>query len=173
MSEVTPRFDRGRPNRLQTLFFKLPAALYRDGPAEIMRRRCVMLLTTTGRRSGKPRTTGVSFMPLDDHFVIFSGWGIRSNWYRNILANPDVTLRVGQRTLRATAVPVSDPQQRRELMLRMRGRSGQCGPPQPVRGILRRIGIFDYDAELDLAVAQAGNLPVVELVPRVEGAKGV
>ncbi|MCC7021635.1 MAG: nitroreductase family deazaflavin-dependent oxidoreductase, partial [Thermomicrobiales bacterium] len=67
MTASSPTFDRGRPNALQKLFFKAPTALYRGIPAEIMRSRCVMLLTTTGRRSGQPRTTGVSFMPLGDH----------------------------------------------------------------------------------------------------------
>jgi hypothetical protein len=32
-----------------------------------------MLLTTSGRRSGQPRTTGISFMPHDDRFIDFSG----------------------------------------------------------------------------------------------------
>jgi deazaflavin-dependent oxidoreductase (nitroreductase family) len=166
MSADTPTFDRGRPNRLQKLFFKAPIALYRDGPAEIMRRRCVMLLTTTGRRSGQPRTNGVSFMPLGDHFIIFSGWGIRSDWYRNVLADPNVTVKVGNRTLQATAVPVADAERRRELMRQMRARAGQCGPPQPIRALLQKTGIFDYEAELDLALAQGGALPVVELIPK-------
>jgi deazaflavin-dependent oxidoreductase (nitroreductase family) len=165
MSADDPTFDRGRPNRLQRFFFKAPTLLYRDGPAEIMRRRCILMLTTTGRRSGQLRTNGVSFMPLGDHFIVFSGWGIRSNWYRNVLANPDVTVKVGNRTLRATAVPVADPQRRQELMRQMRGRAEQCGPPQPIRGVLQKTGIFDYEGELDLALAQGGALPVVELIP--------
>jgi deazaflavin-dependent oxidoreductase (nitroreductase family) len=148
------------------LFFKAPIALYRDGPAEIMRSRCVMLLTTKGRRSGMPRTTGVSFMPLDDRYIVFSGWGVRSDWYRNVLADPNVTIKVGRRTIAATAVPVEDPARRRELMLRMRARSRHCGPPQPFRALLARAGIFDYQGELDMAVAQEGALPVVELIPK-------
>ena len=44
MSETQPTFDRGRPNALQKLFFRGPIALYRGLPAEIMKRRCVMLL---------------------------------------------------------------------------------------------------------------------------------
>jgi deazaflavin-dependent oxidoreductase (nitroreductase family) len=166
MSASEPTFDRGRPSRWRRLFFKAPIALYRDGPAEIMRHRCVLLLTTTGRRSGLPRTTGVSFMPLDERFIIFSGWGVRSDWYRNLLANPDVTVRVGRRTLQATAVPVADPARRRELMRQMRARAARCGPPNPLRSLLRRTGIFDYEGELDLALAQGDALPIVELIPR-------
>jgi deazaflavin-dependent oxidoreductase (nitroreductase family) len=166
MSESKPTFDRGRPGALQRLFFKAPIALYRGPIAAVMRSRCVMLLTTIGRKSGQPRTNGISFMPLDDRYVVFSGWGVRSDWYKNVLANPEVTIQVGGKTLQATAVPVSDPARRRELMQQMRQRSEHCGPPEPVRTILSKTGLFDYEAELDLALKQGGELPVVELIPK-------
>lgn len=161
-----PTFDRGRPGFLRRLFFKSPTALYRGPMAEVMRSRCILMLTTTGRRSGLPRTTGVSFMPHGDNFVVFSGWGVRSDWYRNLLANPDVTIRVGGRTMQATAVPVADPARRHGLMEQMRKRSGKCGPPEPVRTVLRVTNVFDYEGELDMALEQGGALPVVELIPK-------
>ncbi len=165
MSELKPTFDRGRPNRLQKLFFRGPIALYRGLPAEIMKSRCVMLLTTTGRRSGQPRTTGVSFMPLDGRYIIFSGWGVQSDWYRNLLANPEATIQMGKKRIPVKAVPVADPERRKALMRQMRARSAQCGPPEPLRTGLRAVGIFDYDAELDMAIAQGEALPVIELIP--------
>jgi len=171
MSATEPTFDRGRPNSRLRLFFKSPIALYHGPIAEIMRQRCVMLLTTTGRRTGAPRTTGVSFMPLDGHFIVFSGWGVRSDWYRNLLADPNVTIRVGNKTLRATAAPVQDPARRSALMRQMKARSGQCGPPRPMRGLLRRLGIFDYEGDLDLALSQGGDLPVIELIPKSDGSR--
>ena len=160
-----PTFERPRPTWWRRLFFKAPTYLYRDGLAELMRRRCVLLLTTTGRKSGLPRTTGISFMPLDGRFIVFSGYGVRSDWYQNLLAHPEVTIRVGTRRLEALASPVADRERRRDLMRQMRERSGRCGPPRPIRGLLRRIGVFDYEGDLELAVRQAGNLPVVELIP--------
>jgi deazaflavin-dependent oxidoreductase (nitroreductase family) len=166
MGNSKPTFDRGRPNWWQRLMFKAPIALYRDGPAELMRSRCVMLLTTTGRRSGQPRTTGISFMPLDGHFIVFSGWGVRSDWYQNLLAGPEVTIKVGRRTVQATAVPVADPVRREALMRAMEARSGQCGPPGPMRWVLGRLGIFDYEGDIRLARAQGPDLPVIELIPR-------
>jgi deazaflavin-dependent oxidoreductase (nitroreductase family) len=166
MGDSKPTFDRGRPNWWQRLMFKAPIALYRDGPAELMRARCVMLLTTTGRRSGQPRMTGISFMPLDGHFIVFSGWGVRSDWHRNLLADPHVTIKVGGRTLEATAVPVADPSRREALMRAMENRSGQCGPPGPLRWLLRRLSIFDYEGDIRLARAQGPALPVIELIPK-------
>lgn len=166
----TPTFDRGRPGSLRRFFFRAPLSLYRGAPAKVLASRCVMLLTTKGRRTGQERTTGVSFMPLEGTFIVFSGWGVRSDWYQNLLANPEVTIQVGEKRLRATAVPVADPARRRELMQQMRARSGRCGPPEPVRTLLRKTGIFDYEGELDLALRQGGELPVVKLVPQEGGA---
>ncbi|MCC6313146.1 MAG: nitroreductase family deazaflavin-dependent oxidoreductase [Thermomicrobiales bacterium] len=160
-----PTFDRGRPDFLRRLFFKAPVVLYHGLLADLMRGRCVMLLTTTGRRSGLSRTTGVSFMPLGDNYIVFSGWGVRSDWYRNLLANPVATIQVGRKTLRVRAVPVDDPERRSELMRKMKARSGRCGPPRPARPLLRLTGAFDYEGDLDLAMKQGGALPVIELVP--------
>jgi deazaflavin-dependent oxidoreductase (nitroreductase family) len=124
-----------------------------------------MLLTTTGRRTGLRRTMGVSFMPVDDHFVIFSGWGVSSNWYRNLRANPEVTITVGRQRMRATARLVEDPARRAELMRQMQARSGRCGPPKPVRPVLKSLRLFDYQGEIDMAVRAGGTLPVIEIIP--------
>ena len=167
-----PTFDRGRPSRLQRAFFRGPVRLYRGPVASLLGSRCVLMLTTTGRKSGAPRTAGVSFMREGENYVVFAGWGVRSNWYQNLLANPAVSVRVGSRQFAARAVPVADPERRKALMSRMQAESGRCGPPAPVRSILRATRAFDYDAELRLAVQQAGELPVVELVPVASSAPG-
>lgn len=165
MATSEPTFVRQRPGLLLRLGFKVPRYLYRGPLAELLRTRCVLLLTTTGRKSGLPRTTGVSFMPMDDHYVVFSGFGVRSNWYRNLRANPEVIVQVGRRRWRATAQPVLDPARRRDLMLRMQQRSRNCGPPTFIRPLLRLSRTFDYDAEIRMAVEHANELPVIEIVP--------
>ncbi len=162
-----PSFARRRASPLLRFFLKVPVLLYQGPMADLMRSRCVMLLTTRGRRSGQPRTGPVSFMPVDDHFVVFSGWGVTSNWYKNLRANPEVTITVGRRRMRATARLVDDPAERRALMLRMQARSGSCGPPKPIRPVLKALKLFDYQGEIDTAVAAGGALPVVEIIPRL------
>jgi deazaflavin-dependent oxidoreductase (nitroreductase family) len=145
---------------------KLPPLVYHGPIAELLRSRCVLLLTTRGRRSGLRRTGAVSFMPVGDHFVVFSGWGVESNWYRNIRANPDVTITVGRRRMAATARVVEDPQRRVELMRQMQARSKGCGPPGPTRPLLKLTRVFDYQGEIDMAVRAGGSLPVVEIIPK-------
>jgi deazaflavin-dependent oxidoreductase (nitroreductase family) len=145
---------------------QVPLALYVGPLAELLRSRCVLLLTTRGRRSGRRRTTPVSFMPLEDgHLVVFSGWGVVSDWYANVRADPRVRVKVGRREFSGTARLVEEPERRRELMLRMQRRSSGCGPPKPVRPLLKATKVFDYDGEIVMAVNAGGTLPVFEIVP--------
>jgi deazaflavin-dependent oxidoreductase (nitroreductase family) len=165
MAASEPTLVRERPNPLLKVLFKFPVPIYRGPIAELLKSRCVLRLTTIGRRSGQPRTVCVSFMPLEGRYVVFSGFGIHSHWYQNLRANPEVTMQVGRQRLRATAHVVEDPGRRRELMERMRARSRGCGPPTWIRPLLRLTRTFDYDAEIRLATERAEELPVVELVP--------
>lgn len=168
---MEPSFRRRRQGPLLRLLLKAPPLVYHGPIAELLRSRCVLLLTTRGRRSGLPRTVGVSFMPVDDHFVVFSGWGIDSNWYRNVRADPAVRVKVGTREMAATARLVEDPERRRQLMLRMAERSPGCGPPRALRPLINLTRIFDYQGEIDMAVRAGGTLPVVEIFPSAEAQK--
>jgi deazaflavin-dependent oxidoreductase (nitroreductase family) len=162
-----PTFTRERPNPLLRIAFKIPALTYAGPLAEFYRSRCVLRLTTTGRKSGQPRTICVSFFPHEGGYILFSGFGIQSHWYQNVRADPDVTIKVGRKEMPATARVVADPQDRRTLMLAMRDQSSQCGPPTWIRPILGFIRAFDYNAEIQMAVDHADKLPVVELTPSV------
>jgi len=161
-----PSFRRQPAAAWLRLFLRVPRLVYVGPVAELLRSRCVLLLTTRGRRSGRPRTTAVSFMPLPDgHFIVFSGWGVTSNWYRNLRAEPRVRIKVGRRQTWATASVVEDAQRRVELMRQMAARSGACGPPRAIRPLLKLTGVFDYQGEIDTAVHAGAALPVVEIVP--------
>ncbi|HEX6760687.1 MAG TPA: nitroreductase family deazaflavin-dependent oxidoreductase [Propionibacteriaceae bacterium] len=55
----------------------------------------IIMLTTTGARSGQPRALPVLALPEDDHLVLIaSNFGMPSNpgWYYNLRAQPDVTI---------------------------------------------------------------------------------
>src|SRR5258708_23325621 len=166
MAISEPTFRRRRASPLPRAMLKVPALVYHGPLAELMRSRCILLLTTRGRKSGLPRTGTVSFMPLEGHLVVFSGWGVGSNWVQNIRANPEVTVNVGRKRMRATAQVVEDPERRRQLMLQMQARSSGCGPPRPMRPVLKLTRIFDYQGEIDMAVAAGTTFPVVEIFPQ-------
>ena len=62
----------------------------------------ICLLTTTGRKSGEPRTVPLCFLPDGANIVLVaSQGGLPSNpqWYYNVKANPAVQIEIGrQRT---------------------------------------------------------------------------
>ncbi len=68
----------------------------------------VLLLTTTGRRSGKPHTVGLQYELIDGQYWVGAADGTRADWYRNILATPAVALQVGSKNISATAGVVND-----------------------------------------------------------------
>jgi deazaflavin-dependent oxidoreductase (nitroreductase family) len=66
-------------------------------------------LSTTGRVSGRPREIEIWFGLRDRTLYLLSGGGDRSDWVRNLRADPAVSVRVGETTVRGTARLVDDP----------------------------------------------------------------
>lgn len=66
----------------------------------------VLLLTTTGARSGKAHTTPVMYLPDGDAQYVFAsmaGAPTSPAWYHNLLANPRVTVELGTEKFEAQA----------------------------------------------------------------------
>jgi deazaflavin-dependent oxidoreductase (nitroreductase family) len=70
--------------------------------------RLILLLTTTGRKSDLPRVTPLQYELVDGQYYIGSARGIKADWFRNILADPHVRVRVKSREFAAIAEPVTD-----------------------------------------------------------------
>ena len=69
----------------------------------------VLLLHTTGARSGAERVHPVMYLDLDGNLYVFASKGgapSDPDWYRNLRANPRVTVEVGSETYDATAEPL-------------------------------------------------------------------
>jgi deazaflavin-dependent oxidoreductase (nitroreductase family) len=106
----------------------------------------ILLLTTTGAKSGKKRVNPLVSL-IDDGrvYVIASKGGSPENpdWYHNVRANPDVTVEMPDETFEATAVEVADTAERDRLYA----------------GIAARFSNFaEYQEQTDR------RIPVVELV---------
>lgn len=82
--------------------------LYRSGLAPALG-RLVLLLTTTGRKSGQPRLTPLQYEEIDGAIYVASALGTKADWFKNLLANPCVKVRIGSREFDALAEPVTDP----------------------------------------------------------------
>jgi deazaflavin-dependent oxidoreductase (nitroreductase family) len=66
----------------------------------------VLILTTTGHKSGQPRTTPLTYFELDGNVVLVASWGgddRHPQWYRNLVASPAVTIERGNGKERLTA----------------------------------------------------------------------
>ena len=66
----------------------------------------LLLLTTTGAKSGERRTTPVMYLPDGERMVIFASMaGAPTNpaWYHNLLAKPSATVEVGTETVEVDA----------------------------------------------------------------------
>jgi deazaflavin-dependent oxidoreductase (nitroreductase family) len=50
----------------------------------------IMVLKTTGRKSGKIRFSPVNYAILEGNLYCMAGWGKLSDWYRNIMAAPHI-----------------------------------------------------------------------------------
>jgi deazaflavin-dependent oxidoreductase (nitroreductase family) len=70
----------------------------------------LLLLTTTGAKSGQQRTTPLVYMADGDRMLIFAskaGAPTNPDWYHNLVAHPQVTVEVGTETLNVTAVVIT------------------------------------------------------------------
>ena len=59
------------------------------------------LLTTTGRKSGRARTTPLNCTPDGDRWLLVASYGGDDRdpqWFKNLEANPDATLQIGAET---------------------------------------------------------------------------
>jgi deazaflavin-dependent oxidoreductase (nitroreductase family) len=77
----------------------------------------ICLLTTTGRKSGQPRTVPLVYMTDGDEIVLVASQGGLPDdpqWYRNLVADPEVTLQFGKST-RAMRARVADTTERARL----------------------------------------------------------
>jgi deazaflavin-dependent oxidoreductase (nitroreductase family) len=65
-------------------------------------------LTTTGRVTGKPHEIEIWFGIRDDTLYLLSGGGGKSDWVKNFLKHPSVTVRIAKHTFEGVARIVTD-----------------------------------------------------------------
>jgi len=100
----TGTFDWEKMKNIQ----KIHQLLYAVGLGPLVG-KIILLLTTTGRKSGLKRGTPLQYEKIDSKYYLGSARGTKSDWYRNIKADPWVEIRVKSLRLRGTAELVTDP----------------------------------------------------------------
>ncbi len=70
----------------------------------------LLLLTTTGAKSGQQRINPLTYLLAGERLFIFAAKGgapTNPDWYHNLVAHPHVIVEVGIEQFEATAVPIS------------------------------------------------------------------
>src|SRR5206468_12863961 len=84
----------------------------------------LMVITTIGRTSGRSFSRPIGYL-RDNYTLLALTIGGRSNWYKNLLKKPVVTLEIKGERLLARAVPVHDQAERQAIFeLYKRERAG-------------------------------------------------
>ncbi len=138
---------------------KLPARILYALGLGPLQGRFVLLLTTTGRKSGLPRVTPLQYDEVDGNYYVGSARGVNADWYRNILANPNIEVRVKSRRFKGTARPITDPARIADLLeIRLKRR------PRMVGAILRAEG-FPSKPKREHLEAYAKKRAMVVITP--------
>jgi len=134
--------------RLMKIGQRVHRALYAVGLGPLLG-RVILLLTTTGRRSGRPRVTPLQYEEVDGVLYVAAARGRQADWYRNLLANPHVRVQVKERCFNGLAEPVTEPQRIADFLeLRLQRHPRMLGammklhalPPRPTRQQLEELG---------------------------------
>ena len=133
-----------------------PIGLYRMGLGGVLGRR-FLLLEHVGRRSGVVRRTVLEVVEIQEGGlpVVVSGFGVGSDWYRNVTAQPDVTFTIGRRRVGAVAERIG---QTDAIAVFDRYRTTH---PRAARMIGNKIGV-SLVADLE---GSASKLPLFRLIP--------
>jgi deazaflavin-dependent oxidoreductase (nitroreductase family) len=94
--------------------------------------RPLLLLTTTGAKSGQRRTNPVMYLRDGDRLLVFASKGgapTNPDWYHNLVAHPKVTVEVGTETYKTTATPLTG-EERDRLFAKQAGLYPQFGEYQ-------------------------------------------
>jgi deazaflavin-dependent oxidoreductase (nitroreductase family) len=86
------------------------------GSGTLLRPMHVLLLTTTGHKSGEPRTVPLPYFEWDGRtFIVgsFAGGDAHPAWFKNAVAKPEVEMQIGGDTRRARALPLEGEERER------------------------------------------------------------
>ncbi|MBN1286508.1 MAG: nitroreductase family deazaflavin-dependent oxidoreductase [Anaerolineae bacterium] len=111
---VTPS-EMPYPQGAQAKLVRFPVVLYRMGLGPILGRR-IAILTTRGRRTGLLRYSPIGYMRDGDLFYAVSAWGERSDWYKNLQANPSATLQIGNWRFAVKAEMLETPEEIKAML---------------------------------------------------------
>lgn len=105
--ELAARLGFGPSNSAMKALLKAPLLAWRLGLGRILGRR-LMIMTSKGRKSGLSRRTAVEFYEHNGRKYVFSLRGTNTDWYRNLAADPHMTIQTAEGTEQVKARRVTE-----------------------------------------------------------------
>ncbi len=143
---MRPQFNWVRFKNIQ----KIHRVLYAVGLGPQLG-KIVLLLTTTGRKSGKKRVTPLQYEEIDGLYYLGAARGLKADWVRNIQSCPEVEIRVGSQKFYGVAEVTADPVKFADFMeVRLQRHPRMMGllmerahglPRRPSREQLEQLGV--------------------------------
>jgi len=116
----------------------------------------ILLLRTTGRKSGLVREAPLGYTVIDGRVVVVAGYGRKAHWFRNAMADPEVEVLLPGALIAGRTDEITEPDQRRAAFRALIASMGVVG----------RLTLGDVrgksDAEVD-TLAQA--FPILAITP--------
>ena len=116
----------------------------------------ILLLRTTGRKSGLVREAPLGYTVIDGRVVVVAGYGRNAHWFRNALADPEVEVLLPGSRIAGRAVEITEPAELRATFRALVESMGVVG--QVTLGDIRG----KTDAEVDRL---AQGFPVLAIAP--------
>lgn len=139
------------PNAFMIRFYRLGMGLLMG--------KMILLLTTTGRRTGLARTIPLQYETEGNTFVVVSAGGMKADWVRNIQADERIQFEIGRKKAMGKAELVTDAERICDFLeLRLKRH------PLMVGTILHSDGLPSKPGRSEL-LAYSGKLVMVILHP--------
>ena len=126
--------------------------------------RFILLLTTYGRRTGRPRVTPLLYAIKGEAIVIASARGESADWLANIAANPRVRVQLGRRRFEGTAQISREPEEIADFLQSQFDRN-----PRAFGAIFHAEGLPNPPSRADL-LRFAPSRPMVTIRPKSDAA---
>ena len=148
-------------NLFSRMLYRLPVLAWRLGLGPLTG-RIILIVTAEGRKSGQPRSVPVEYVRYNGRKYAPVAFSEQAQWYRNVLANPLVTIQTsdGTETARASRVSADE-----ELVAVME--AFMRSDPPLTRWYLKSLGILPTRAEI---LANKERVHILAFIPTEERA---
>jgi deazaflavin-dependent oxidoreductase (nitroreductase family) len=116
IKRLEPRLQQGfrHVNRFMVLIWRLGLGEWVNAWPKVGGR--ILVISHRGRKTGKLRRTPVNYALVDGEIYCTAGFGAKSDWYRNLMANPHAQVWLPNGWWKVQAEEVQEPELRLKIL---------------------------------------------------------